>query len=383
MAHLVLFDPKGKVTRTFDGQKEEFLVVQDQTTGRVQIALDQAQLESLDSDYQVIKKLTADELKKSPFLIGDLGKLAFVENIESVSLDKVDLSPSEEEEKSWKFILGLTSLLFFTFMLSIKNIPRMTARMEEQLKTKVLDIRENVLKTKRPKPMVTQVRVRPKVNQTTQAPNHSKQVGIKRMGALSALGQLSGSGKQSGLNLGAVETSRGPGLGGGTLGSGGTQTNIYAKGMVSAPLGAGNNLAGAGGYGTKGRGGGQAGYGELRLAGSLGAQALPVGSGAVVAQGLDRDQISAVIARNQGQVRYCYEQGLQQDANLSGRVTVEFSIGGNGLVQEAKVSQSTIKNATVEECIVQKLKSWKFPLPDGGVTVKVSYPFTLRRAGQG
>jgi TonB family protein len=153
--------------------------------------------------------------------------------------------------------------------------------------------------------------------------------------------------------------------------------------MVSAPLGAGNNLSGAGGYGTKGRGGGQAGFGEMKLAGSLGSLALPVGSDAAVTQGLDRDQISSVIARNQGQIRYCYEQGLLQDAHLSGRVTVDFTIGANGLVKAASISQSTLRNTSVEECIVQRLRSWKFPLPDGGVDVKVTYPFTLRRAGQG
>jgi hypothetical protein len=32
---------------------------------------------------------------------------------------------------------------------------------------------------------------------------------------------------------------------------------------------------------------------------------------------------------------------------------------------------------------MMRLKTWKFPLPEGGVDVKVSYPFILRRAGQG
>jgi len=379
MSRLVLFDPKGNVIRTFEGEQNNLFLVQNQSTGRIQLASNQDQIDALDGDYEVMKKFTLNELKAKPILIGELGQLGFVDAIEKVSCDKVDYSRSDDEERSWKIILALTFIAFFSVMLGIKNIPRMTPKMEEQLKTRMAEIREIAPK---PKPVVTQVRVRPKINHSSQVAEKSMQVGIKRIGALSALGQLSGSQKQSGLNLDAIESSRGPGLGG-TQGSGGTQTNIYARGMVSAPLGSGNNLAGAGGYGTKGRGGGQAGYGEMKLAGSLGAQALPVGSDAVVARGLDRDQISAVIARNQGQVRFCYEQGLQQDANLAGRVTVDFTIGASGLVSDARVSQSTIKNATVEECIIQRLRSWKFPLPDGGVDVKVSYPFTLRRAGQG
>src|SRR5690606_33539145 len=148
-----------------------------------------------------------------------------------------------------------------------------------------------------------------------------------------------------GLNLGAAQTSAGPGLGG-TEGSGGVQTSIYAKGIVSAPLGAGGNVQGAGGYGTKGKGGGQAGYGNLSLVGSTGAAPIPLGGEAVIAQGLDRDQIAAVINRNLGQVRFCYEQGLQSEPNLSGRVSVAFTIGGNGLVKAANVASTTL-NAKV------------------------------------
>jgi hypothetical protein len=187
--------------------------------------------------------------------------------------------------------------------------------------------------------------------------------------------------KAGGLNLGAATTSAGPGLGG-SEGSGGVQTSLYAKGITSAALGAGGNIQGAGGYGTKGKGGGQAGYGQLKLTGSSGVSPVALGEGASVATGLDRDQIAAVITRNLGQVRYCYEQGLQQDANLSGRVVVDFVIGPNGIVKTANLASTPI-SATVEDCLMMRLKTWKFPLPEGGVDVKVSYPFILRRAGQG
>ncbi|MCX7674839.1 MAG: TonB family protein, partial [Bdellovibrionaceae bacterium] len=112
-------------------------------------------------------------------------------------------------------------------------------------------------------------------------------------------------------------------------------------------------------------------------------QALPVGLESQSSAGLDRDQIAAVVAQNSSQVRFCYEQGLQENPGLAGRVTVDFVIGGNGLVKSARVSSSTLNDSSVENCIVQRLRSWKFPVPDGGVDVQVSYPFTLRRAGQG
>ena len=113
--------------------------------------------------------------------------------------------------------------------------------------------------------------------------------------------------------------SAGPGLGG-SEGSGGIQSSIYAKGLVAAPLGTGHNVKGGGSYGTKGKGGGKAGYGSLSLVGSTGASLIPVPREASVEGGLDRELVFDVVNRNKGQIRFCYEQGLQLNSSLSGRV---------------------------------------------------------------
>ena len=141
------------------------------------------------------------------------------------------------------------------------------------------------------------------------------------------------------------------------------------------------NIKGGGGYGTKGKGGGKAGYGKLSLVGSAGNAPIPLGKEAIVQGGLDRDLISAVIERNKGQITFCYEQGLQGDPTLGGRVAVNFEIGSNGRVRTAGILNTTLHSSMVENCIIRRLKSWKFPLPEGGVNVKVSYPFLLRRRG--
>jgi hypothetical protein len=161
------------------------------------------------------------------------------------------------------------------------------------------------------------------------------------------------------------------------------QTSIYAKGITSAPLGAGANMAGGGGYGTKGKGGGQAGYGKLSMVGSAGNMPVPLGKEALIDGGLDMDAVSEVIRRNMNQVRFCYEQGLQTDPSLNGRVGMGFTIGANGQVKVAGVESTTLNSKQIEECVVMRLKSWKFPLPSNGVDVKVSYPFLFNRTGNG
>jgi hypothetical protein len=287
---------------------------------------------------------------------------------------ELDAKSPEENKKIWRNILFLMAFLSVVWVGVLSKVPHSMPKIEEELKQQVVKIVKNLTKaepTVQPRGTITDSQAKP-----------TKTVSIKRMGALSALGSLQTGKQKSGLNLGAAQTTAGPGLGG-NAGSGGVQTNIYAKGITSAALGAGGNVQGAGGYGTKGKGGGQAGYGQLSLVGSSGASSLPLGAEASVAQGLDRDQIAAVINRNLGQVRFCYEQGLQSDPSLSGRVSVDFTIGGNGLVKAAAIGNSTMNAKAVEDCLVLRLKTWKFPLPEGGVDVKVSYPFVLRRTGQG
>jgi hypothetical protein len=80
-----------------------------------------------------------------------------------------------------------------------------------------------------------------------------------------------------------------------------------------------------------------------------------------------------------GQIRYCYEQGLQSQPDMAGRVAIRFFIGGTGFVKTAAVYNTSLHARNVEGCITAHLKSWKFPEPRGGVVVKVTYPFVLKR----
>lgn len=246
---------------------------------------------------------------------------------------------------------------------------------------------------------------------------------IGALGALSGASKKLGNGGRGGLNLQAAGRSDGSGAGGagrggfgrngggkngiGGLGKGkaaGVSNALYGKGLVAAPFGDGAPSAGTGGYGTRGRAGGGArgaGYGSETVVGSwkgtgpegpgaAGSGAGNGGSGSafgddddvVVQGGLDRDQIAAVIQRYLGQITYCYEQGLQTKPSLSGRVSVKFRIGGSGRVETAGIAHSSVRSAKVENCIVGKLKAWRFPKPHGGVSVAVTYPFVLRRVTQ-
>lgn len=137
--------------------------------------------------------------------------------------------------------------------------------------------------------------------------------------------------------------------------------------------------------GTAGRGGGGRGGGSKYGSGvsNLGEKSdrLPqvVPGNPVVTGSLDKEIIRRVIRRHRREVAYCYERELQKDKTLSGQVKVKFTISGNGSVIAAVVSESSLKNRTVESCVTDKIRRWAFPEPKGGGIVVVNYPFNFSR----
>lgn len=112
-----------------------------------------------------------------------------------------------------------------------------------------------------------------------------------------------------------------------------------------------------------------------------GAPSMDVGLGDSDAQttgGLDKAVIARVVRSHLGQIKHCYERQLLVDPNLFGKVVARWVIDPNGRVDMSSVKKSTMGNRNVENCVVSKIKGWKFPKPKGGGKVIVSYPFLFK-----
>ena len=99
--------------------------------------------------------------------------------------------------------------------------------------------------------------------------------------------------------------------------------------------------------------------------------------------GLDRADISRVIRQHEAAIRACYESGLSRDPELAGKVAVSFVIDATGNVVRADVADSSMQNAVVESCMLQRIGTWRFPEPRGGGQVTVHFPWLFRPAGTG
>src|SRR4051812_12787186 len=73
----------------------------------------------------------------------------------------------------------------------------------------------------------------------------------------------------------------------------------------------------------------------------------PIGS-------LDKELIRQVIHANRAQIRFCYERRLDVKPTLAGKVAVRFHISASGAVSSAAVSDSTVADVELGDCVVAR-----------------------------
>jgi outer membrane biosynthesis protein TonB len=170
----------------------------------------------------------------------------------------------------------------------------------------------------------------------------------------------------------------------GTTGRGSATAGLAGLGIRGGALTGGGigTSRGIAGMGTAGRlGGGGLGYGSGVNLGARRDRNLIGFSTPVVMGALDKEVIQRVIDQHKNQIRYCYEVELQRKQDLEGKVALKWVIAATGAVAKVIVTETTINNKNVEECIKSKVKTWIFPAPAGGGIVEVNYPFVFRATG--
>jgi tetratricopeptide (TPR) repeat protein len=136
---------------------------------------------------------------------------------------------------------------------------------------------------------------------------------------------------------------------------------------------------GLGSIGTLGKGAGTGtgqgfGSGHGRLGGAHRSKPPAVRMGATTVNGrLPPEVVQRIVRQNFGRFRLCYENGLNNNPNLMGRVSVRFVIGRDGSVGNVGNAGSDLPDAGVVGCIVRAFHGLSFPQPEGGV-VNVVYP---------
>ncbi|WP_272419537.1 AgmX/PglI C-terminal domain-containing protein [Polyangium jinanense] len=95
---------------------------------------------------------------------------------------------------------------------------------------------------------------------------------------------------------------------------------------------------------------------------------------------LPPEVVRRIIRQNFGRFRLCYENGLRNNPNLQGRVSVRFVIGADGAVSNVGNGGSDMPDGGVVSCIVRSFERLSFPRPEGGI-VTVVYPIMFSPGG--
>jgi outer membrane biosynthesis protein TonB len=420
--NLVLKDNLDQIVRSFRVQNSETLnVVLLNEQKRISIEGDLKQLTMDDVDFTLLQSVSASSLKTKDLKINANLSLAILDSNHQ-SVPALEMKPEDDRSVvlayKWSAmahasVLGglfLLGFIYTHYFAPEKPTPVMEVIVLPKLEEKILPpppkpihetpkkivkvavaktpvvkkIQPKVVKPLEPKVQKIVKVVKPTISQGIKQSQHTEIGTLKTLAKLGGIGadtqaKNKGTGSGSSLNgaFGSGKNGSGGGLGSGL--TGGLRDGLMGKGLVGGLSGAGSQSYGAHGYGQGKFGGGRTGHGGASLGQRVGDIVVPAFNDSEIVGGLTREQVEAVVRRNQGQLLFCYEKALQSSPKLRGRITSQWVVGPAGSVTSAKVASTTLNNSEVESCVTRSIKGWKFPRPVGGVHVDVSYPFDFGR----
>jgi TonB family protein len=87
--------------------------------------------------------------------------------------------------------------------------------------------------------------------------------------------------------------------------------------------------------------------------------------------------IGRIVTRETQRLKRVYEDWLKRDPQLSGNLTVKFTILSTGAVSNVVIVKSTTGNGDFDDAILRYIKRWQFPAVEGASPVEVVYPFVF------
>ncbi len=94
---------------------------------------------------------------------------------------------------------------------------------------------------------------------------------------------------------------------------------------------------------------------------------------------LPKEVVQKTIQGHAAEIQKCYQQRLEQDPKLGGKVVLRWVVQADGSVGQVAVGDgTTLEDHALHECMRARVAGWRFPRPLGGGVVIVTYPWILR-----
>lgn len=75
---------------------------------------------------------------------------------------------------------------------------------------------------------------------------------------------------------------------------------------------------------------------------------------------LDSDEIYSVVEANYRELRHCYQQALEKNPSLSGRIDVNLIIEADGHTSQVCSGGSTLPSSSVVVCVIRTFAGFQF-----------------------
>jgi TonB family protein len=94
---------------------------------------------------------------------------------------------------------------------------------------------------------------------------------------------------------------------------------------------------------------------------------------------LDPEKVREVVTAHRDELRSCYERAVVETPGLEGSCTLRIVIAGDGSVGTTSLQNSTVRSVSLGRCLLQLVRTWRFPAPTDGKTAAVDYPLAFRK----
>jgi len=94
---------------------------------------------------------------------------------------------------------------------------------------------------------------------------------------------------------------------------------------------------------------------------------------------MDPEKVREVVRSQGPALQACYEQALAQDVTLSGGCTVRIVVDRDGTVGSASIHHSSLGSLSLQRCVLERVRTWRFPPPGNGKAAAVEYPLVFLR----
>jgi TonB family protein len=378
---------------------QHFLLLTDETQGRVRLETEDIDFETVRSQELAKKKgklytLPLPDTAKGTVTWGDVTVLFQV--VQWIEPEKVAIDPTfhrpwyRAREPLFMGILGVSiflhlsaaTALFLTpkpadVELSLDELPDRFAKMMMPPKVPVPEKPKEavVVETKDDKKDKPKEETK-RVEKVASADPVQHKAAIQQKVASKGLLKILGSNGGGGAFQDVLGNSTGSGdIASALAGAGGVGVATSDTVGAGGPKGGGaGKVAGIGDVGTSGGGHVNLGKGDVAVAGRVKDIAPEVDS-----PNVDREALARYVKARLKAIQNCYEKELKRTPSLKGKVVVRFNISRSGRAADIEIEENSLGNEAVGACIRTVIRGWIFPFkPEDDVPV--AYPFVFSPA---